>query len=73
MMEDQVENLIEHLYDKRKQELKNIEYLKQSDNKQSDIKDIILITSGKILELDVIIQNLHEMLAYQMKMKSEKK
>jgi hypothetical protein len=72
-MEHLVENLIGHLYDKRKQELKNIEYLKQSDNKQSDIKDIILITSGKILELDIIIQYLHEMLSYQMKMKSETK
>jgi hypothetical protein len=67
-MEHLVEDLIEHLLDSKKQELKNIEYLKHSDNKQSDIKDIILITSGKILELESIIQKLREMLCYHMKM-----
>jgi hypothetical protein len=72
-MEHLVENLIEHLMENKKKELKNIEYLKHSDNKQSDIKDIILITSGKILELEVIILNLHEMLANHIKMKSANK
>jgi hypothetical protein len=66
-MEHLVENLIEHLMDSKKQELKNIEYLKHSDNKQNDIKDVILITSGKILELESLIQKLREMLSYHMK------
>jgi hypothetical protein len=68
-MEHLVENLIEHLMDSKKQELRNIEYLKHSDNKQSDIKDVMLITSGKILEMETIIQNLREMLSSHMKMK----
>jgi hypothetical protein len=69
-MEHLIEELIEHLSDNKKQELKNIEYLKHSDNKQSDIKDLMLITSGKILEMEKIIQILHEMLSYRMEMKS---
>jgi hypothetical protein len=67
-MDQLIEDLIEHLLDSKKQELKNIEYLKQSDNKQSDIKDLMLITSGKILELESIIRKLREMLCYQIKM-----
>ena len=67
-MEQLIEDLIEHLMDSKKQELKNIEYLKHSDNKQSDIKDLMLITSGNILEMESIIHKLREMLCYHMKM-----
>jgi len=67
-MEQLIEDLIEHLMDSKKQELKNIEYLKHSDNKQSDIKDLMLITSGKILEMESIIRKLREMLCYHIKM-----
>ena len=67
-MDQLIEDLIEHLLDSKKQELKNIEYLKHSDNKQSDIKDLMLIISGKILELENIIQKLREIPFYQMKM-----
>jgi hypothetical protein len=67
-MEQLIEDLIEHLLDSKKQELKNIEYLKHSDNKQNDIKDLMLITSGKILELESLIRKLREMLCYHMQM-----
>jgi hypothetical protein len=67
-MEQLIEDLIEHLMDSKKQELKNIEYLKHSDNKQSDIKDLMLITSGKILEMESIIRKLREMLRYHMQL-----
>ncbi len=58
-MEYLIKNLITFLISKRNQEIKNIETYKQYD-----IKDLILITSGKIMELDNIIENLKEMLKY---------
>ena len=58
-MEYLIKNLIEHLINKRNQEIKNIEKYKQND-----VPDLILITSGKIMELDNIIQNLNEMVNY---------
>jgi len=58
-MEYLVKYLIEQLINKRNQEIKNIEKYKQND-----VPDLILITSGKIMELDNIIQNLNEMVNY---------
>jgi len=58
-MEYLIKNLIEHLINKRNQEIKNIKKYKQND-----VPDLILITSGKIMELDNIIQNLNEMVNY---------
>jgi len=64
-MEYLIKNLIEHLINKRNQEIKNVETYKQND-----VHDLILITSGKIMELDNIIQNLNEMLNYNTLTKS---
>jgi hypothetical protein len=58
-MEHLIINLIDHLKIRRIQEVKNIDKYKLND-----VKDLILITSGKIMELDNIIQNLNEMLKY---------
>jgi len=58
-MEYLIKNLIEHLINKRNEEIKNIKKYKQND-----VPDLILITSGKIMELDNIIQNLNEMVNY---------
>jgi hypothetical protein len=60
-MEHLIKNLIEHLTNKRNKEFENIEMYKQDDN-----KDLILIASGKIMELDNIIQSLNEMLKYSL-------
>lgn len=67
-MEYLILNLIEHLTNRRNQEIINIEKFKQND-----AKDLILITSGKIMELDNIIQNLNEMLNYENLIKSKQK
>ena len=64
-MEYLIKNLIEHLINKRNQEIKNIEKYNQND-----VPDLILITSGKIMELDNIIQNLNEMVNYNALTKS---
>jgi len=64
-MEYLIKNLIEHLINKRNQEINNIEKYKQNE-----VQDLILITSGKIMELDNIIQNLNEMVNYNMLTKS---
>jgi len=58
-MEYLIKNLIEHLINKRNEEINNIKKYKQND-----VPDLILITSGKIMELDNIIQNLNEMVNY---------
>lgn len=63
-MEHLIKNLIENLINKRNQEIKNIEtYAK------NDVKDLVLITTGKIIELDKIIKDLKEMLNYNMHIK----
>jgi len=60
-MEHLIKNLIENLINKRNQEIKNIEtYAK------NDVKDLVLITTGKIIEMDKIIKILNEMLNYNM-------
>jgi ribosomal silencing factor RsfS len=67
-MEYLIRNLIERLINKRNQEIKNIEMYSQND-----FTDLILITSGKIMELDNIIQNLNEMLNYNIITRSTQK
>lgn len=63
-MEHLIKNLIENLINKRNQEIKNVEtYAK------NDVKDLVLITTGKIIELDKIIKDLKEMLNYNMHIK----
>jgi len=64
-MEYLIKNLIEHLINKKNEEIENIEKYKQYD-----VQDLILISSGKIMELDNIIQNLKEMLIYHTHTKS---
>lgn len=59
-MEHLIENLIERLVIKRNKELENI-----GKYKSEDFSDIILIASGKIMELDTVIQNLREILKYE--------
>jgi hypothetical protein len=58
-MEQLIKNLIDHLTDKRLLEYENIERYKQDDS-----KDLILITSGKLIELDSLIKHLNEMLIF---------
>lgn len=64
-MEYLIKNLIEYLVNKKKQEIENIEKYKQYD-----VQDLILISAGKIIELDNVIQNLNEMLNYNTLTKS---
>jgi hypothetical protein len=58
-MEYLIKNLIENLINKRNQEIKNIEIYAKND-----VKDLVLITTGKIIEMDNIIKILNEMLNY---------
>ena len=63
-MEYLIKNLIENLINKRNQEIKNIEIYAKND-----IKDLVLITTGKVIEMDKIIKDLNEMLNYNMHIK----
>ncbi|MFA6403707.1 MAG: hypothetical protein WCX31_19080 [Salinivirgaceae bacterium] len=63
-MEYLVKDLIERLINKKKQEL-----LKIKIYKKEDLKDMILISSGRIFELDAIIQEINEMLVYKTQIK----
>jgi hypothetical protein len=67
MMEHLIEDLIDRMVAKRKQELENLEKYKECD-----LKDLILFSSGKITEQESIIENLKETLTYHMKFKSVK-
>jgi len=58
-MEHLIIDLKQHLILKRMKEMKNI----QEFNQETD-KDIILISSGKIIELDLLIKSLEEMINY---------
>ena len=60
-MEHLIKNLIENLINKRNREIKNIEIYAKND-----VKDLVLITTGKIIEMDKIIKILNEMLNYNM-------
>ena len=59
MMEHLIKNLIDRLIHKRELELSSIEKYKNDE-----LNDLILISSGKILELDNIIQKLTDLLDY---------
>ena len=61
-------NLIEHLNQRKVNEIDNIEKYKQND-----LSDMILISSGKVMELDKIIQNLYDLLKYDAQIKIDKK
>jgi len=67
-MEHLVSNLIKHLSNRKIKEIEKIEIFKEKE-----AKDLILITSGKIMELDNIIQNLSEMITYETHFKTDKK
>jgi hypothetical protein len=58
-MEHLIIDLKQHLTLKRMKEMKKI----QEFNQETD-KDIILISSGKIIELDLLIKSLEEMINY---------
>jgi hypothetical protein len=64
-MEHLVNKLKLNLILRRKNEMKKI----QEFNKETD-KDLILIFSGKILELDLLIKSLEEMINYFEKTKN---
>jgi hypothetical protein len=65
-MENLIKNLVEHLIAERDNEFVNIEKYKQEGD-----KDLILISSGKLMELDNVIQNLNEMLKFNLLLKKE--
>jgi hypothetical protein len=58
-MEHLIIDLKQHLTLKRMKEMKKI----QEFNQETD-KDIILISSGKIIELDLLIKSLEEIINY---------
>ena len=60
-MEYLIKNLIQNLINKRNQKIQDMKMYKQEE-----VQDIILVTSGRIMELDNIIQNLNQMLNYNM-------
>ena len=60
-MEYLIKNLIENLINKRNQKIQDMKMYKQEE-----VQDVILVTSGRIMELDNIIQNLNQMLNYNM-------
>jgi hypothetical protein len=63
-MEYLIKDLIEKLSEKKRRELDTIEQYKKTD-----VKGPILISSGKIIELDYLIKDLEEMLQYHSRMK----
>jgi hypothetical protein len=64
-MEHLIKNLIEQLVSKRELEFNYIEKYKKDE-----LNDLILISSGKIFELDIVIQKLNELLDYYIRTKS---
>jgi L-serine deaminase len=58
-MEYLIRNLIEQLIIKKELELNYIEKYKNDE-----LNDLILISSGKIFELDAVIQKLKDLLVY---------
>lgn len=64
-MEHLIIDLRHHLLVRRMNEMKNI----QEFNQETD-KDLILISSGKIIELDFLLKSLEEMIHYVKKMKN---
>ena len=58
-MEYLIRNLIEQLIIKKELELNYIEKYKNDG-----LNDLVLISSGKVLELEVVIQKLKDMIGY---------
>ena len=58
-MEHLILNLIDQLIKNRELELSSVEKYKKDE-----LNDLILISSGKIIELDSVIQKLRELLDY---------
>ncbi|MEI6139689.1 MAG: hypothetical protein WCP85_10530 [Mariniphaga sp.] len=58
-MEHLILNLIDQLIKKRELELSSVEQYKKDE-----LNDLILISSGKIIELDSVIQKLKELVEY---------
>lgn len=64
-MEYLIKDLIVKLSDRKKEEMNLIEIYKKEE-----FKDLLLISSGKILELEHLICDLEEMLRYNSKTKN---
>jgi hypothetical protein len=64
-MEHLIIDLRHHLLVRRTSEMKNIQEFSQETD-----KDLILISSGKIIELDFLIKSLEEMIHYVEMMKN---
>lgn len=58
-MEHLVINMIENLMQRKQQEMERI----RTFNKEED-KDLLLIASGKIFELDFLVRSLNELINY---------
>ena len=65
-MEHLIKNLIEQLINKRDLEFNYIE-----NYKNDELNDLILISTGKIIELDMVIHKLNELLDYNILTKSK--
>lgn len=63
-MEYLIKDLIEKLLDRKKKELDLVEKYKKEN-----LHDLILISSGKTLELEHLISDLEEMIKYNSKLK----
>jgi len=64
-MEYLIKDLIEKLSDRKKKEIELVEMYKTEE-----IKELILISSGKIMEIDHLITDLQEMINYNSKSKN---
>jgi hypothetical protein len=67
-MEHLVIDLRENLISRRNKEINRIQELTKDDD-----KDLVLISSGKVIELDFLIKNLEEMISYFEKTKKVQK
>lgn len=67
-MEHLIKNIIEQLISHKAQELSHIEKYKKDE-----LKELILISTGKIIEMDNVIQMLNELLDYNLLTKSKLK
>lgn len=63
-MEYLIKDLIEKLLDRKKKELDLVEKYKNEN-----LHDLVLISSGKILEIEHLISDLEEMVKYNSKLK----
>jgi len=65
-MEYLIKDLIEKLSDRKKKELELVEMYRTEE-----IKELMLISSGKIMEIDHLITDLKEMINYNSKIKNQ--